>query len=275
MDFTEIYRQSASLVHFSPGGHFILAAVEDRLIVRRSDSFHIVRTCQVDTSPSATQHAFAAASSKPAAASSVQDGPITHAQWSADSELLLAACAKRGRVSVFKMRDEAWGATVEAGAEGLVKAEFAPDARSVLCFSEWGVSSSFSILYQKLPNHAQLRVTVWSLTTGVATYIQYPVHPDRGYAFRADGRYFVIAERHKSKDTLGVYDAQEGYKLARVSTSVRLCVSVSIKPDVPALSVSDFVAVFTLNITHRQLRRCLGRAVRGARYRSEPSRPCF
>lgn len=148
MDFTEIYKQTASLVHFSPGGHFILAAVQDRLIVRRSDSFQIVRTCLVDVSPSATLRALAS-STKPAAAAaatSVQDGGITHAQWSADSELLLAACAKRGRVSVFKMRDEAWNASIEAGAEGLVKAELAPDARSVLCFSEWGVSA-FSLSF--------------------------------------------------------------------------------------------------------------------------------
>ena len=145
MDFTEIYKQTASLVDFSPAGHFILAAVQDRLIVRRSDSFQIVRTCLVDISPSATLRALAS-STKPAA--SAQDGGgITHAQWSADSELLLAACAKRGRVSVFKMRDEAWNASIEAGAEGLVKAELAPDARSVLCFSEWGVSAaSLSLL---------------------------------------------------------------------------------------------------------------------------------
>lgn len=144
MDFTEIYRQAASLVHFSPGGHFILAAVEDRIIVRRADSFQIVRTCQVDTTPSATLRALHAAVPPKGAsvAASAQDGPITHAQWSADSELLLAACAKRGRVSVFKMRDEAWNASIEAGAEGLVKVEFAPDARSVLCFSEWGVSTA-------------------------------------------------------------------------------------------------------------------------------------
>lgn len=38
-----------------------------------------------------------------------------------------------------------------------------------------------------------------------------------GYTFRADGRYFVLAERHRSKDTLGVYDASDAYKLARVS----------------------------------------------------------
>ena len=74
---------------------------------------------------------------------------------------------------------------------------------------------------------------MWSLVTGAATYVQYPIHPDRGafrslcrnrastnerlgYAFRADARYFVLAERHKSKDTLGVYDAQEAYRLVRV-----------------------------------------------------------
>lgn len=37
-----------------------------------------------------------------------------------------------------------------------------------------------------------------------------------GYTFRADGRYFILAERHKSKDTLGLYDTTESYKLARV-----------------------------------------------------------
>jgi len=76
-------------------------------------------------------------------------------------------------------------------------------------------------------------VTIWSLVTGTATYIQFPKHPDRGqlptqvvfgfaandiigYAYRKDGRYFILAERHRSKDTIGVYDASEGYKLSRV-----------------------------------------------------------
>ena len=82
---------------------------------------------------------------------------------------------------------------------------------------------------------------MWSLVTGAATYVQYPIHPDRGmfhlhasqllaltrklrdtapgYAFRQDSRYFVLAERHKSKDTLGVYDAHEAYRLVRVRRS--------------------------------------------------------
>ena len=43
-----------------------------------------------------------------------------------------------------------------------------------------------------------------------------------GYAFRQDARYFVLAERHKSKDTLGVYDAHEAYRLVRVRCPLRL-----------------------------------------------------
>jgi hypothetical protein len=40
-----------------------------------------------------------------------------------------------------------------------------------------------------------------------------------GYTFRADGRYFIVAERHRSKDTLGIYDATETYRLVRVRSS--------------------------------------------------------
>ncbi|KAI0631635.1 WD repeat-containing protein 8 [Trametes polyzona] len=197
MDFTEIYKQTASLVAFSPGTHFLLTAVQDRIIVRRSDSFQIARTWLLDPTPTPTSAALASSSKHKGRAEDTSHW-ITHAAWSCDSEYVLAACAKTGVVSVFKLRDEAWSARIEAGSEGLVKAEWAPDGRTVLCFSEWG-----------------LRVTMWSLVTGAATYIQYPIHPDRGYAFRKDARYFVLAERHKSKDTLGVYDAHEAYRLVR------------------------------------------------------------
>jgi len=40
-----------------------------------------------------------------------------------------------------------------------------------------------------------------------------------GYAFRSDGRYFVVAERYKSRETLGLYDASDTYRLVRVSPS--------------------------------------------------------
>ncbi|KAF5369078.1 hypothetical protein D9758_003053 [Tetrapyrgos nigripes] len=194
MDFTEIYQQNANLVAFSPGTHFILTAVQDRLIVRSTDTFSITRTWLVDSTPSPT-HPITAKSASKAKAS---DSAISHIGWSCDSEYTLAACAKRGVVDVYKLRDPEWNARIDSGAEGLVKAEWAPDGRTIVCFSEWG-----------------LRVTLWSLVTETATYIQYPIHPDKGYAFRQDGRYFILAERHRSKDTLGLYDTSDSYKLVR------------------------------------------------------------
>jgi len=102
-------------------------------------------------------------------------------------------------VSVYKLQDEDWNSRIEAGVEGLSRAEWAPDGRTIMCFSDWG-----------------LRVTMWSLVTGTATYIQFPKYPDKGWTFRPDGRYFVLAERHKSKDTIGVYDAAHSFKIVRV-----------------------------------------------------------
>ncbi|KAH8102516.1 WD repeat-containing protein 8 [Cristinia sonorae] len=197
MDFTEIYKQTSGLVFFSPGAHFILTAAQDRLVVRRADSFQITRAWHASSDASQSSKTPSARLSS-GSTNSPQDGWITHAGWSCDSEYILAACARRGVVNVYKLRDENWSARIDAGTEGLVKAEWAPDGRSVLCFSAWG-----------------LRVSIWSLVGGTSTYIQFPLHPDRGYAFRSDGRYFVLAERHRSKDTAGVYDASESYRLVR------------------------------------------------------------
>ncbi|KAJ7932521.1 quinon protein alcohol dehydrogenase-like superfamily [Mycena leptocephala] len=174
MDFTE------------PGAHLILTAIQDH-------TFQIMQTWLLNASATPTQ-ALTSVKSK----GGLPENLISHLGWSCDSEYVLAASAKRGVVHIYKVQDENWTARIESGAEGLIKAEWAPDGRTILCFSQWG-----------------LRVTVWSLVTGTATYIQFPLHPDAGYAFRSDGRYFVLAERHKSKDTAGVYDTADSYKLVR------------------------------------------------------------
>lgn len=120
MDFTEIYRQSSSLVAFSPGGHFILTAVEDRIIVRRTDTFQITRTWLVDASPSPT-HVFLTnkfVSKAKSSSGSISDNWVTHCGWSCDSEYIFAAFTKRGVVHVLKLRDENWSGRIEAGTEG-------------------------------------------------------------------------------------------------------------------------------------------------------------
>ena len=141
MDFTEVHQQTSNLVAFSPGAQFILTAIENRLYVRRVDTFQIARTWLVDTSPSATSAILSVSTRKvPPPATTSQEGWISHISWSQDSEYILAACVKRGVVNLFKLRDQDWDGRIECGAEGLTRAEWAPDGRSILCFSEWGVS---------------------------------------------------------------------------------------------------------------------------------------
>jgi len=156
MDFTQAYKQTNFLVEFSKGAQWILTAVGDRLIVRRADSFLIERTWLVESAP------------------------ITHIGWSSDSEYVFGANSKRGLVNVFKITDETWSARIEAGVEGLARVEWAPDGRSIVCFSEWGVGQYTLPICPYNVQRPQLRVTIWSLTTGSATYIQFPIHPDKG-----------------------------------------------------------------------------------------------
>jgi hypothetical protein len=120
MDFTEIYRQSASLVAFSPGTHFILTAVQDRVIIRRSDTFQVTRTWQIESSPSPTNQLLAPDSKK---SSELNHHLVTHLGWSCDSQYILAACAKRAVVHIFKLEDEAWSARIDGGVEGALSAE--------------------------------------------------------------------------------------------------------------------------------------------------------
>jgi hypothetical protein len=191
MDFTEIYRQSAGLVAFSPGAHFILTAVADRLVVRRADTFHVSRSWQVPSLPTSTAAAItpSPASSRPLRpgtnADNITQSVITHIDWSPDSEYVFAACAKFGSVYVFRMRDEEWSAQIETGAEGLIRAEWAPDGRHVLCFSEWGVShrvihkTPYSCASVPSLSHARLRIAAAPASCDcLVPYCRYSnVHP--------------------------------------------------------------------------------------------------
>lgn len=120
MDFTEIYKQSSSLVAFSPGAQFILTAVQDRLIVRRTDTLQITRTWLIDASRSPTQASLTTFKSKPTASNTntPSEAWVSHVGWSCDSEFILAACAKRGVVHILKLRDEEWSGRIDSGAEG-------------------------------------------------------------------------------------------------------------------------------------------------------------
>ena len=145
MDFTEVHKQTANLVAFSPGNQFILLAHEDRITIRRVDTFQIARTWIVPINPERTlDSAKITARNKPAFDNTIvpptSDVYITQLSWSKDSEYIMATYAKAGCVMLFSLFNEDWNARIDVGPEGLARAEWAPDGRSVLCFSEWGVS---------------------------------------------------------------------------------------------------------------------------------------
>lgn len=161
LDFTEVFKQTGQLAQFSPGTTYLLTAVQDQLVVRRTGTFQIARTWVVDASPSTTSSIVTPptrtnstrglqSSANNQTDSETPDGWITHIGWSCDSEYVLACCAKRGVVNVYSMVDPQWNARVEAGAEGLARAEWAPDGRSIVCFSEWGVSSLPCPVHERL-----------------------------------------------------------------------------------------------------------------------------
>jgi WD40 repeat protein len=133
MDFTQLYKQSSFLVAFSPGAQFILTAVQDRIIVRRADSFQITQTWLSNPEPAPSLTKLKSHNT------ATHNRWVTNIGWSCDSEYILAACAKSNVVHVWKLRDQDWSARIDAGAEGLLRAEWAPDGRTILCFSEWGV----------------------------------------------------------------------------------------------------------------------------------------
>ncbi|KAJ3218127.1 WD repeat-containing protein wrap73 [Dinochytrium kinnereticum] len=142
--------------------------------------------------------------------------------WSPDSELILCCSFKKGVSQVWSLRDPEWTATIEEGAAGLTAVRWAPDGRHVLTFSDF-----------------QLRITIWSLCTKEASYIQYPKYSNKGYSFRKDGRYFVLSERRESRDTLSVYDCEDWTLLKHFPVDTVDLENVAWSPDGRYIAVWD------------------------------------
>ncbi|KAI8904993.1 hypothetical protein EDD86DRAFT_212022 [Gorgonomyces haynaldii] len=164
-DFTEVYKQSNQLSQFSPSGEYIATAVQQRLIIRQTDTLqiHSLYTC-LDN--------------------------ITGLQFSPSSEMVCCWSSRLKSWQIFHLFQE-FHCQVDEGLAGLVKIIWSPDARHILSFSDFN-----------------LRITVWSLLTKEAHYIQFPKHSDRGYQFRSDNKYFAVLERNET-DFVSIYETED------------------------------------------------------------------
>jgi WD40 repeat protein len=122
MDFTEIYKLSSSsagasatpLAAYSPSGNLLATAVQYRLVIRDAESLQIL-------------HLFTASDT------------IQAVEWSADGQLVLAASLKLGIIHAWSVTDPEWTAKLDEGWVGLVRAAFTPDARHLMCWSDFSV----------------------------------------------------------------------------------------------------------------------------------------
>ncbi|KAI9356321.1 hypothetical protein DFJ73DRAFT_823870 [Zopfochytrium polystomum] len=218
MDFTEVYKQTSFLCTFSPDAKHIATAVDHRVVIRDAETLQIL-------------HLFSCLAA------------VDELAWAADGELILCASFStrkggKGAIQVFSLRDPEWGACIEEGLAGLAAVKWAPDARSVLSFSEF-----------------QLRITVWSLVDKDAAYIQYPKFSNRGYCFRPDGRYFALAERREGKDTLSIFDCDDWTILKHFPVETNDLEDLAWSPDGRFIAVWDSYLDYKILIYHPDGRR--------------------
>ncbi|ORY45197.1 YVTN repeat-like/Quino protein amine dehydrogenase [Rhizoclosmatium globosum] len=86
--------------------------------------------------------------------------------WAADSQLVAVASKAKKCAQIWSIVDPDWKCCIDEGVSGLSNILWSPDARHLLVFSDF-----------------QLRITVWSLVSKEAVYIQYPKYSNKGYAF--------------------------------------------------------------------------------------------
>jgi hypothetical protein len=195
---------------------------------------------------------------------------ITHLSWSPSSSHLLAVALKQRLVYIFSTVDEndEPAAVIRSGVEGLTRCEWNENGEEVICWSEGGVSTLFLFFQHcraaSLFVNIQLRVTIYSLVTGLTAFIASVIPPptiravpscprpqlhghrprtllpaptpldtadrrlSRSYRRSSNdtvdftngtnaGSYWAVAERHKGKDWLAIYDSADQFNMVRVS----------------------------------------------------------
>ena len=117
--------------------------------------------------------------------------------------------------------------------------------------------------------YVQLRLAIWNLSTGNASYVQYPkssssgfcpcsptwVRLMKGHSYSSDSRYLAIAEKHSSKDYIGVYDSQAGYSLLRVGR-LKIGLILALSHRYKRLPRPDMVSLWSLHCRLRIYLEC-------------------
>lgn len=113
---------------------------------------------------------------------------ISQVSWSPDSTLILLAFYKTGICEIKSIQNDEWNCTINESQSGVIYSRWTPDSRKVLIFNDFSV-----------------RMSIWSLIDKSTVYINSPKYPDKGISFSSNGYFMALAERDKSKDSIGIY----------------------------------------------------------------------
>ncbi|CED84716.1 Uncharacterized conserved protein WDR8, contains WD repeats [Phaffia rhodozyma] len=266
MDFTDVY-PSSSIPVFSPGSNFIANAVSSRIIIRTSHTLQIVKTFLIPVIPPSIPSSSSSSptsslvsknsqlsrrpgigwssssSSSPALSSPRPKGPpeVTHLSFSPFGDKILAFCARPGVAFVFDLKDPGMSeedgveAMLEGGVEKLTRVEWikSGNGKGLLAWSDFG-----------------LRLTIWNLDDPESrSFIQNFQFIAQGHAWSADNRLFYLAERYNSRDSVGVYDTLNDWKLVfRVPTQTASLQGISIAPRGGYIAVWDHALQYKLQL---------------------------
>lgn len=197
-DFSETYKRTGPPPAFSPDGAKVATAVDHRLVLRDAETLAVIF---------------------------MQDcvAKIEHIEWSNDSDHVLCAMYKKGKVQCFRASDDEWRCEVDEGPAGVAFAKWSPCGTRVLCVTEF-----------------KLRLSVWSLVDATCVYVKSPKFDDgRGLDFSPDGKFLAFVRRDKRTDSVLVVDARDWTVAAAFDVATEDLADARWSPDSTSIAVHD------------------------------------
>jgi hypothetical protein len=129
--------------------------------------------------------------------------------FSPDSEYVMCCIFSRNTVQVFSVVDNEWRCRINEGVASIVNAEWAPDSRSIVTVSDFGIQMSIWSLTDSssriVLNPKQALCEEQSILTEYGRYLGDSKHPADTFGFSADGSMLAVVHRLESSDFIGVY----------------------------------------------------------------------
>lgn len=150
--------------------------------------------------------------------------------FSPDCTLILAAFYSRASIQVFSLIDEKFQCRINEGISGCIDVAWAPDSRSILSESDFGLQAS-----------------IWSLTDSTSRIIQSPkVKGVR--SFSNCGKLLAIVRRVELQDRIGLYNTEKWEELSDFKCKSNDVNIIQFTPSGSHIITSDSFLTYKLNI---------------------------